>query len=437
MEDRIKQIVKSEAKGNILYLMKRDQRIFENHCITFAYSLSNDYESQFYIGIELDKIKMNIRQKKFMLEGLVEMAEDCHKNNIHLDIVEDLDEYVADHDIKAIIVDFNPMREYLERTKEIEKLCKKNKISLYVIDAHNVVPCWLLKTYKRTAKAVRMDLYKEWDRFLKEYEKLEPHKRNSNVKVNEIFEKILGDLKDEKAIFKGGYKSGLAILKEFFEKKFSNYKENRNNPEVDYLSNLSPYFHFGQISPLNVMLEAISKHGKGASENYLTFISEAFVWRETAEHFVYHEKNYDNIEGALAWAKDTLLYHAQDVREKIYKPTQLEEAKTGDELWNAAQNQLVKSGKIHGYVRMYWAKTVLKWLEDPREALRLAIDLNDKYSIDGNDPNGYLGVMWSICGSMDRAFGERPIFGKIRPMKSFKCPTYVSKWGKITKSFFN
>ncbi|OMJ16937.1 Deoxyribodipyrimidine photo-lyase [Smittium culicis] len=142
-----------------------------------------------------------------------------------------------------------------------------------------------------------------------------------------------------------------------------------------------------------------------------------------------HEPNYDNFSGALPWAQESLNNHRGDAR-NVISIRELENAQTNVHVWNSGQKELVISGKMHGYIRMFWAKQLLKWTESPEEALRVAIYLNDKYSIDGNDPCGYLGIMWSICGSMDQGFKDRDIIGKIRPMNPPKAPLYISKWSK-------
>ena len=223
------------------------------------------------------------------------------------------------------------------------------------------------------------------------------------------------------------------MVESFFSERFNRYADFRNIPDDPVLSNLSPWLHAGQISSQEVILMALSRYKKD-NPNLKSLISEMFVWKETADHFCMHEPNYDNIQGALEWAQDTLKVHAKDKREKIYTLEELKSGKTYDDLWNAGQRELIKTGKMHGYVRMYWAKQLSKWTETPEKALEIAIFLNDEYAIDGNDPNGYLNIMWCLCGSMDRGFGERPICGKIRTMKSFKTLKYVQKWCSSTKT---
>ena len=146
------------------------------------------------------------------------------------------------------------------------------------------------------------------------------------------------------------------------------------------------------------------------------FLEELIVRRELSDNFCYYNQNYDNVQGFPAWARSTLEEHARDRREYLYKLEELERGKTRDDLWNAAQLEMVRRGKMHGYMRMYWAKKILEWTESPAEALRAVIYLNDRYELDGRDPNGYVGAAWSLGGVHNRAWKERAIYGKVRYM---------------------
>ena len=167
----------------------------------------------------------------------------------------------------------------------------------------------------------------------------------------------------------------------------------------------------------------------------LTPSSSLALCQELSDNFCFYEPNYDSLEGAAGWARDSLALHASDPREHLYSLAQLEDSQTHEDIWNAAQTQLVRTGKMHGFMRMYWAKKVLEWSPDAAEALRRAIHLNDKYSLDGRDPNGYVGCAWSVMGTHDMGWVERAIFGKIRFMnymgckRKFELKTYVAKWG--------
>lgn len=185
----------------------------------------------------------------------------------------------------------------------------------------------------------------------------------------------------------------LAVLKmfnDFLKDKFDNYNDLRNDPTKDGQSNLSPYLHFGQISAQRIALEV--EKFKRNTESKKSFLEELIVRKELSDNFCYFNKNYDSFGGFHQWAKTSLNEHRKDEREFIYSLNKFEEAKTHDDLWNAAQIEMMTTGKMHGYMRMYWAKKILEWTKSPEDALKIAIYLNDKYELDGRDPNGYAGI---------------------------------------------
>jgi deoxyribodipyrimidine photo-lyase len=184
-------------------------------------------------------------------------------------------------------------------------------------------------------------------------------------------------------------------------------------------SNLSPYLHFGQISAQRVALEVSSSSVEESPQQQ--FLEELIVRRELSDNFCYYNRNYDSIDGFPSWARTSLDKHAKDRRPYIYSLERFEHAETHDELWNAAQMEMIRTGKMHGYLRMYWAKKILEWTRNAADALKIAIFLNDRYELDGRDPNGYAGCAWSIGGVHDRAWFERPVFGKIRYMSYNGC----------------
>jgi len=212
-----------------------------------------------------------------------------------------------------------------------------------------------------------------------------------------------------------------AALADFLTTRRLKLYEKRNDPNVpEALSGLSPYLHFGQLAPQRAALEA-KKHSREHSKAVESFVEELVVRRELSDNFCFYNPNYDTLAGASDWARQSLDAHRGDKREFVYSRQQLEEGRTADRLWNAAQSELVHCGKMHGFMRMYWAKKILEWTADPETALADAIYLNDKYSLDGRDPNGYVGCMWSIAGIHDMGWAERPVFGKIRYMNFAGC----------------
>ncbi len=192
---------------------------------------------------------------------------------------------------------------------------------------------------------------------------------------------------------------------------------------------MSPYLHFGQISPLYVAIQ-ISQHRSPGKE---AFLEELIVRRELSMNFVHYNQNYDSFTGIPDWAKHTLDEHRQDPRKYMYSLEQLEQAQTHDPYWNAAQREMVITGKMHGYMRMYWGKKILEWTTKPEEAFSIALYLNNKYELDGRDPNSFTGVAWCL-GKHDRPWGRRPIFGNIRYMsaeglkRKFNANKYAQKY---------
>lgn len=233
----------------------------------------------------------------------------------------------------------------------------------------------------------------------------------------------------------GGSKAAQKRLKSFLDGKLARYQESRNDPAEDAASGLSPYLHFGHISVHEVFAEAIGReawapdkihpqaHGSKTdwwrtSEPLEAFLDELITWRELGYHFCAKVRHYDQFESLPDWAQRTLNDHAKDRREVIYTLEQFESAQTHDPLWNAAQRQLLQEGKIQNYLRMLWGKKILEWSETPQAALQIMIELNNRYALDGRNPNSYSGIFWTL-GRFDRAWGPvRPIFGTIRYMSS-------------------
>ena len=246
--------------------------------------------------------------------------------------------------------------------------------------------------------------------------------------------KALSDLNIDHSIkpiasFHGGTTESKKRLDEFINQKLNRYDDLRNDPNEDGLSNLSPYLHFGQISPLYVALQVSRYSGPGTE----AFLEELVIRRELSMNFVYHNWQYDSFNGLPDWAKRTLGEHREDPRKYVYSLEELEQARTHDPYWNAAQKEMVSTGKMHGYMRMYWGKKILEWVANPEEAFSTALYLNNKYELDGRDPNGFTGVAWCF-GKHDRPWGRRPIFGNVRYMsaeglkRKFDAVKYVRKY---------
>jgi deoxyribodipyrimidine photo-lyase len=233
----------------------------------------------------------------------------------------------------------------------------------------------------------------------------------------------------------GGSRAAVKTLRAFLDERLPIYGSHRNHPERRATSELSPCLHFGHISAHQVFDElmrqeqwtpdhvAAKANGSsegwwGASANVESFLDELITWRELGYNMCWQRDDYDRYASLPDWAQQTLKEHAADPREHTYSLEQFESASTHDALWNAAQRQLVREGRIHNYLRMLWGKKILEWTTSPRDALAVMIELNNKYALDGRDPNSYSGIFW-VLGRYDRPWGpERPVFGKIRYMSS-------------------
>lgn len=250
---------------------------------------------------------------------------------------------------------------------------------------------------------------------------------------------------------RGGAVAATAALRTFLQERLSHYHDARNQPEREVASGLSPYLHFGHLSVHQVVAEVAAAVGwepsrllgakvTGSREGFWglppaaeSFFDELLTWREVGHGFAFHRADYDRYESLPAWAQKSLEEHASDPRSPCYSPAQLEAAATADPLWNAAQRQLCAEGKIHNYLRMLWGKKILEWTESPRQALQVMIELNNKYALDGRDPNSYSGIFWTL-GRFDRPWAPiRPIFGCIRYMSSTNTARKVSVKGYVAR----
>ena len=317
---------------------------------------------------------------------------------------------------------------------------------LWTVDADVIVPSKLLEKEQYAARIIRPRLKQRLEQFLTPL-------RNPKAKVEWQAPRGLHALPDDGSTnltedwkdldrsvqpvesFHGGTTEALKLLHEFIKHKLAHYPERRGKPEMDGTSHLSPYLHFGHIGPLTVARAVESANAPRAAKD--DFLDQLITWRELSINFVHFNPLYDSIESAPDWAHRTLAKHARDKRPVIYSRQQLERAETHDELWNAAQRQMLHAGWMHNYMRMYWAKKILEWSVSPAVAYQTAVYLNDKYFLDGRDPNGYAGIAWAITGKFDRPWFERPIFGTIRYMsggaarKKFDADKYVEQMAAL------
>ncbi|MCX7876805.1 MAG: deoxyribodipyrimidine photo-lyase [Melioribacteraceae bacterium] len=420
-------------EGNILqspvvYWMQRDQRVHDNWALIYSQEKAIEINQPFYVVFNLvpSFLEATLRQYDFMIKGLNEIETELSKYNIPFimtigNVNEEIPKFIDKINAGLLVTDFNPLK-IVRRWKK--SVADKIKIPFHEVDAHNIVPFHQVSNkLEFAAYTIRPKIQKLLPEFLDEFPKL--RKMNFSYQNKKIdWLKIYSSLKinfDIKPIdwIQPGEKAAHNTLNNFIINKLNNYNAERNLPTHDSQSNLSAYFHFGQISAQRVAL--IINNIEADNESKKSFLEEMIIRRELSDNFCYYNTNYDSFDGFPQWAKDSLNEHRNDKRDFIYSLEEFELAKTHDDLWNAAQMEMVNKGKMHGYMRMYWAKKILEWTESPEEALRIAIYLNDKYELDGRDPNGYTGIAWSIGGVHDRPWFERPVYGKIRYMNYNGC----------------
>lgn len=428
---RIKVLRQGDGRlGSVVLWMSRDQRTNDNWALLFAQELAMKQKAPLAVLFCLVPQFLNatIRQYGFMIKGLQEIEKNLQKKNIPLFLLNgspeiEIPKFVSRYEIGTIVADFSP----LNINKIWKEFVMKNiDITFYEVDAHNIVPCWIASSKQEySARTLRHKLHRLLPEFLKDFPSLKKHPYSWSEKINLIdWRKSLNTLDVDLTIqevewIKPGEKAAYQTMQKFFKNKLLFYDKQRNDPVKDGQSNLSPYLHFGQISPQRIALEAFKISADKKSRN--AFLEELIVRRELSDNFCFYNRNYDNVEGFPSWAKKTLNEHRNNQRKYLYTLEQFENALTHDELWNAAQVEMVKKGKMPGYIRMYWAKKILEWTEAPEQAMKVAIYLNDRYELDGRDPNGYAGIAWSVGGLHDRAWNERPVFGKIRYMSYNGC----------------
>ncbi|MEJ2629426.1 MAG: deoxyribodipyrimidine photolyase, partial [bacterium] len=294
---------------------------------------------------------------------------------------------------------------------------------LIQVESEVVIPVTLVSPKEEySARTIRGKIYSYRDRFLTMVPQQEADLSSLDFDLESMdistLDGILSHLNIDSSVkpvshFSGGSRTAQKFLQEFVEHKLDRYPELRNHPELDWISHLSPYLHFGQISPLTIVFRVLERKSPGEE----AFLEELIIRRELSMNFVYYNPLYDSYQGIPQWARNTLHDHRDDTREYLYSQEELEKAETHDVYWNAAQREMVFRGKMHGYMRMYWGKKILEWSSSPEQAFRLALYLNNKYELDGRDPNGFTGVAWCF-GLHDRAWKERPVFGKIRYMNA-------------------
>lgn len=422
---------KPAPKGPVVCWLSRDQRAADHWGLLYAAERAREAGAPLVAVFCLDPAypEATVRHYRFLLAGLAETEADLRARAIPLvllsgDPAGSLPAFLQASSAGCCVTDFDPLR---VKTRWKQAVARNFAGALIEVDAHNVVPCLAASTKREYAAAtLRPKILRLLPEFLEPFPDLPVFPAGNLTGFEPVdWKAAAASVTADPTVApvadpQSGPAAGLARLRRFIEENLPVYAERRNDPNARATSGLSPFFHFGQLAPGRAALAVLAakRHAPAGAD---AFLEELIVRRELADNFCHFEPDDDAFAALPAWARKTLTAHAGDARPYVYSPAALEAAATHSELWNAAQRQLVREGRLHGYMRMYWAKKILEWSATPREALGTALRLNDRYALDGRDPNGVVGVLWSVGGLHDRPWADRPVFGQVRYMNARGC----------------
>ena len=418
--------------GPVVYWMSRDQRVEDNWALLWAQqeALARQKPLEVVFCLVPDFPGANLRHYMFLLKGLQEVSGRLQRYKIGFRLLrgapsEVLPPFLKSYDAHILACDFDPLR--IKRLWQ-KKILESVSTPCWEIDAHNVIPAWVVSDKKEyAAYTIRPKIHRLLPDYLCDFPELVSHPFSSVEGENhcgEVDVEFLASTVTDRSLGEVGWcvpgeNMAYRQMKLALVSRLHGYDAKRNDPCINGQSGLSPYLHFGHLSPQRLALETSRSELEQVDKD--AFLEELIVRRELADNFCLYEPRYDSFHGFHNWAKQTLNEHRGDKREYLYSAEQFDRGETHEDLWNNCQHDLVGNGKLHGYLRMYWAKKILEWSASPEEAMETAIYLNDRYSLDGRDPNGYTGIAWSIGGIHDRAWQQRAVFGKIRYMNENGC----------------
>lgn len=427
--------------------MSRDQRVRDNWALLHAQAQARRLRAPLVVVFCLVRefLGATLRQYEFMLRGLEEVEQDLAAKNVAFFLLAGepgkvLPAFLMKCAAGLLVTDFDPLK--IKRLWQ-NAVGRAIDMPFHEVDSHNIIPCRVAsQKAEYGAYTLRPKLRSLLPQYLAEFPaiKRHPHRLAGRI-VPTNWRAVRHALRLDTSVGEVGWvrpgeKAAARAFKRFLNKKLDRYAADRNDPNLDGQSGLSPYLHFGQLSAQRVALEVLKAPVSEGSRE--AFLEELIVRRELSDNFCFYNKDYETPGCFPAWARKTLSLHGKDRREYVYTLRELEEGRTRDDLWNAAQLAMVKWGTMHGYLRMYWAKKILEWTRSPKVAMKIAIHLNDRYQLDGRDPNGYAGIAWSIGGVHDRPWGERKVFGMVRYMnydgcrRKFDVKAYIEKVKKIS-----
>jgi deoxyribodipyrimidine photo-lyase len=342
-----------------------------------------------------------------------------------------------------VVADCGYLRHQKQWRQWLAKKCDDAMIPLIQVESEAVVPVEVASNRREfAARTIRPKIQRHLPEFLKPLNHLTVLKSSLRLSIDGDIDPAspqaaLAKLKVDSSVapvsdfFIGGEEEAAGRLMRFIKEDLADYADGRNEPAANATSHLSPYLHFGQISPLEIALQVQKAAGK--TKSAAPYLEELVVRRELSFNFCHFTEDYDSYDSLPAWAKQTLADHAKDARPAVYSEAQLATAQTGDPYWNAAQREMNATGFMHNYMRMYWGKKILEWSATPREGFETTLRLNNRLFLCGRDPNSYAAVAW-IYGLHDRPWGPaRKVFGTVRYMnaagltRKFDMDAYVKR----------
>jgi len=474
------------ASGSyVLYWMIASRRLTDNFALDRAIEHCRTLQKPLLVfeSLRCGYTWASDRIHRFVIEGMADNASTAARNSVafypYLEPTDGADKGLLEAlsaEACIVVTDDFPCF-FLPRM--VSATAERLPVKLETVDSNGLLPLRATDQVFPSAYSFRRFLQKNLPAHFAEFPLQDPFGKASVVrgamipkKILEVWPPAVKEISDrgENSLarfsidhsvapceFRGGHTAAQKELQGFLRHRFRDYGEHRNEPERDATSGLSPYLHFGHISVHEIFRELarvekwkpekLSLRASGSREGWWNmsataegFLDELITWREVGYNFCSHRDDYDKFDSLPDWAQKTLKAHARDERTHLYTPEQFESAQTHDPLWNAAQTQLVREGRIHNYLRMLWGKKILEWSQSPQQAAEIMIQLNNKYGLDGRDPNSYTGIFW-VLGRYDRPWGpERPIFGTIRYMSSentarkVNVRNYIQKYSPVPQA---
>ncbi len=436
----------------VLYWMQMFKRATRNHALNFAARMANERGLPLvvYEGLKYYYPWASDRLHTFILEGVAEKREEFARRGIRY--VFYLQRHARDprrtvarlaKQAAIIVTDDFPCFIIPEHNRRI---VEQVSVPVYTVDSNGIIPLSAFTKEEYAARTIRPKIKRLLPVHLKSIPTVRVKNESPGLEVacpetlvtDERIAELVGQCDIDHTVkpspvYRGGSRAGRQRLRHFVKHILPQYDELRNEPSLDGTSRLSSYLHFGFISINEIVAAVNASDAPGRAKE--AYLEEAIVRRELSYNFTRWNPQYDSLASVPEWARKTMSQHQDDPRSVILSPAQIEQGETYDELWDASERELLRTGEIHNYVRMLWGKKVIEWQETYEQAFRLLEHLNNKYALDGRNPNSYAGILWCF-GKHDRAWGpERQVFGKLRYMTSqsmarkFDAKSYIA-WTK-------